>query len=500
MPATSATVHHNYVDGQWVPSASGQTFENRNPANTDDLIGVFQQSNTTDVDAAIAAAAKAYEQWRLVPAPLRAEILYKAAQIIVARKEEFARDMTREMGKVLNETRGDVQEAIDMTYYMAGEGRRMFGQTVPSELRNKFAMSVRQPLGVASIITPWNFPMAIPSWKIMPALVCGNTVVFKPSSNTPLSALNFVNVLIEAGLPRGVVNMVTGDADVGTAMTTDPRVSVVSFTGSTNVGRQVNQAAAPTFKKVHLEMGGKNVVMIMDDANLELAVDGCLWGGFGTTGQRCTAASRVVVHEKVYKKFVTEFVARAKSLKVGDGLLPETDMGPSNSEPQLNTVMKYVGIGKDEGATLTTGGHRLEKGAHAKGYFHEPTVFVDVDAKMRIAREEIFGPVVSVIPCKSLDEAIAIGNGVDYGLSASIYTQDINRAFQAMRDLYTGIFYVNAPTIGAEVHLPFGGTKHTGNGHREAGIAALEVFSEWQSIYIDFSGRLQRAQIDTEQI
>ncbi len=500
MATATSTIHKNYVDGAWVASASGATFENRNPANTDDLIGVFQQSNEADVKAAIEAAARAYERWRLFPAPLRAEILFKAAQIIVERKEAFARDMTREMGKVLNETRGDVQEAIDMTYYMAGEGRRMFGQTVPSELRNKFAMSVRQPVGVSSIITPWNFPMAIPSWKIMPALVCGNTVVFKPSSNTPLSALNFVNVLIEAGLPKGVVNMVTGDADVGTAMTTDPRVSVVSFTGSTNVGRQVNLAAAPTFKKVHLEMGGKNVVMIMDDANLELAVDGCLWAGFGTTGQRCTAASRVVVHEKVYKKFVTEFVARAKALKVGDGLLPETEMGPSNSEPQLNMVMKYVGIGKDEGATLTTGGQRLEKGAYGKGYFHEPTVFTDVDAKMRIAREEIFGPVVSVIPCKSLDEAIAIGNGVEYGLSASIYTQDINRAFQAMRDLYTGIFYVNAPTIGAEVHLPFGGTKHTGNGHREAGIAALEVFSEWQSIYIDFSGRLQRAQIDTEQI
>jgi len=500
MATASATVHQNYVDGQWVPSSSGQTFENRNPAKTDDLIGVFQQSNAKDVDTALDAAARAYQRWRLVPAPLRAEILFKAAQIVVARKEEFARDMTREMGKVLNETRGDVQEAIDMTYYMAGEGRRMFGQTVPSELRNKFAMSVRQPLGVCSIITPWNFPMAIPSWKIMPALVCGNTVVFKPSSNTPLSALNFLNVLIEAGVPKGVVNMVTGGADVGTAMTTDPRVSVVSFTGSTDVGRQVNQAAAPTFKKVHLEMGGKNVVMIMDDANLELAVDGCLWGGFGTSGQRCTAASRVVVHEKVYKQFVREFVARAKSLVVGDGLIAETQMGPSNSEAQLQTVIKYVRIGQEEGATLATGGHRLDKGAYAKGFFHEPTVFTDVNPKMRIAREEIFGPVVSVIPCKSLEEAIAIGNGVEYGLSASIYTQDINRAFQAMRDLYTGIFYVNAPTIGAEVHLPFGGTKNTGNGHREAGVAALEVFSEWKSVYIDFSGRLQRAQIDVEQI
>jgi aldehyde dehydrogenase (NAD+) len=493
-------VTKNYIDGNWVPSVSGQTFENRNPANTDDLIGTYQYSNARDVDVAIAAAAKAYESWRLVPAPLRAEILFKAAQIIVARKEEFARDMTREMGKVLNETRGDVQEAIDMTYYMAGEGRRMFGQTVPSELRNKFAMSIRQPLGVCSIITPWNFPMAIPSWKIMPALVCGNTVVFKPSSNTPQSALNFLNVLIEAGVPNGVVNMVTGDAEVGTAMTTDPRVSVVSFTGSTTVGRQVNQAAAPTFKKVHLEMGGKNVVMIMDDANLELAVDGCLWGGFGTTGQRCTAASRVVVHEKVYKKFVDAFVGRAKALVVGDGLDPKVDVGPSNSETQLQTVMRYVKIGQEEGATLALGGHRLEQGPYAKGFFHEPTIFTDVTPRMRIAREEIFGPVVSVIPCKSLEEAIAIGNGVEYGLSASIYTQDINRAFQAMRDLYTGIFYVNAPTIGAEVHLPFGGTKNTGNGHREAGIAALEVFSEWKSVYIDFSGKLQRAQIDVEQV
>jgi aldehyde dehydrogenase (NAD+) len=499
--STAVTTYNNYINGQWVASSSGKTFENRNPANTDDLIGVFQESNAADVKAAIDAASRAYEHWRLVPAPLRAEILFKAAQLIVERKEQYARDMTREMGKVLNETRGDVQEAIDMTFYIAGEGRRMFGQTVPSELRNKFAMSVRQPVGVSSIITPWNFPMAIPSWKIIPALVCGNTVVFKPSSMTPLSALNFVNVLTDAGVPPGVVNMITGDGpEVGTPMTTDPAVRIVSFTGSTNVGRIVNQAAAPTFKKVHLEMGGKNVIMIMDDANLELAVDGCLWGGFGTSGQRCTAASRVVVHEKVYKKFVDEFVARARALVVGDGLDAKTEMGPSNSATQLATVQKYVKIGIDEGARLATGGQRLDQAPYAKGYFHEPTVFADVDPKMRVAREEIFGPVVSVIPCKSLDEAIAIGNGVEYGLSASIYTQDINRAFQAMRDLYTGIFYVNAPTIGAEVHLPFGGTKSTGNGHREAGVAALDVFSEWKSIYIDFSGKLQRAQIDVEQV
>ena len=501
MPTTNAPCYNNYIDGRWVPSSSGKTFENRNPANTDDLIGRFQSSNRADVDAALHAAACAYETWRLVPAPLRAEILFKAAQLIVERKEQYARDMTREMGKVLSETRGDVQEAIDMTFYIAGEGRRMFGQTVPSELRNKFAMSVRQPPGVCSIITPWNFPMAIPSWKIIPALVCGNTVVFKPASQTPLSAYNFVKVLEDAGVPKGVVNMVTGDGDeVGTPLTTSESVRVVSFTGSTHVGRIVNQAAAPTFKKVHLEMGGKNVVMIMDDANLELAVDGCLWGGFGTTGQRCTAASRVVVHEKVYKAFVEQFVARATALVVGDGLEPNTEVGPSNSKPQLETVMKYVQIGREEGATLACGGHRLDRGPYAKGYFHEPTVFTDVKPAMRIAREEIFGPVVSVLPCRSLEEAVEIGNGVEYGLSASIYTQDINRAFSAMRDLYTGIFYVNAPTIGAEVHLPFGGTKNTGNGHREAGVAALDVFSEWKSIYIDFSGKLQRAQIDVEQV
>ena len=499
--STPVTTYGNYIDGKWKPSASGKTFENRNPANSDDLIGIFQDSNRADVEEALAAAQRAYETWRLVPAPIRAEMLYRVAQIIAERKEQFSRDMTREMGKVLNETRGDVQEAIDMTFYIAGEGRRMFGQTVPSELRNKFAMSVRQPLGVCSIITPWNFPMAIPSWKIIPALVCGNTVVFKPASQTPLSALNFVKVLEEAGIPPGVVNMVTGDGDeVGTPLTTSDMVRVVSFTGSTKVGRIVNQAAAPTFKKVHLEMGGKNVIMIMDDADLELAVDGCLWGGFGTTGQRCTAASRVVVHEKVHDRFVEAFVARAKSLVVGNGLEEGSQVGPSISKTQLETVMKYVEIGKKEGATIACGGNRLETGAHGKGFFHEPTIFTNVTPQMRIAREEIFGPVVSVLKCGSLEEAVAIGNGVEYGLSAAIYTQDINRAFAAMRDLYTGIFYINAPTIGAEVHLPFGGTKNTGNGHREAGVAALEVFSEWKSCYIDFSGKLQRAQIDVEQI
>jgi len=493
----TATTYYNFIDGAWAPSVSGAVFENRNPANTDDLVGVFQKSSAADVARAVEAAQLAYQRWRLVPAPRRAELLFRAAQLIADRKEQLAKDMTREMGKVLDETRGDVQEAIDMTFFMAGEGRRQYGHTVPSELRDKFAMSVRQPAGVAAIITPWNFPMAIPSWKIIPALVCGNTVVFKPATLTPLSALNFVKILEEAGIPPGVVNLVTGGGgDVGNALLVSDSVRIVSFTGSTDVGRTVSEKAAPSFKKVHLEMGGKNVIMIMDDANLELAVEGCLWGGFGTSGQRCTAASRVVVHERVYRAFLDQFVARARTLRIGDGLDPKTQMGPVVSSGQLETVMKYVEIGQQEGAKLACGGHPVTAGAYAKGFFHEPTVFADVAPSMRIAQEEIFGPVMSVIPCRSFDDAVAIGNGVQYGLSASIYTQDINRAFAAMRDMYTGIFYVNAPTIGAEVHLPFGGTKATGNGHREAGTAALDVFSEWKSIYIDFSGRLQRAQID----
>jgi aldehyde dehydrogenase (NAD+) len=488
--------HDNYIGGRWIAAAASGRIENRNPAKQSDLIGHFPDSTAEDALTAIAAARAAFEGWRLTPAPKRAEILFRAAQLLVDRKEAFARDMTREMGKVLDETRGDVQEAIDMTFFLAAEGRRMYGQTVPSELPDKFAMSIRQPLGVCSIITPWNFPMAIPSWKIIPALVCGNTVVFKPSELTPLSAHNFVRVLEEAGVPPGVVNMVTGGPLIGELLTTHQDVAVVSFTGSTAVGREVNQNAAPYFKKVHLEMGGKNCIMIMDDAQMELALEGCLWGGFGTTGQRCTAASRVIVHEKVHDAFVDQFVARAKALRVGDGLDPATQVGPSVSQKQLDKVIGYVQIGQDEGARIACGGHRLSDGAYADGFFHEPTVFVDVTPQMRIAREEIFGPVVSVLKCGSLEEAIAIGNDVIYGLSASIYTRDINRAFRAMREMYTGIFYVNAPTIGAEVHLPFGGTKATGNGHREAGTAALDVFSEWKSIYVDFSGRLQRAQID----
>ena len=487
----------NYIGGSWAPAASGRSFDNRNPANTAELVGTFADSGDEDVERAVAAARESYPRWRAVPAPKRGEILYRAAEILVRRKEELARDMTREMGKVLDETRGDVQEAIDMTYYMAGEGRRQFGQTTPSELPSKFQMSVRMPVGIAGLITPWNFPMAIPSWKMMPALVLGNTVVIKPATDTPLSVVNLVKILEEAGLPKGVVNVVTGSGSrVGTPLMSHRDVGMVSFTGSTEVGRRVSEACAPSFKHCHLEMGGKNVIIVMDDARLDLAVEGALWGGFGTTGQRCTASSRLAVHEKVYREFLDRFVAGAKGLRVGDGLDPKTQMGPCINAAQLETVERYVKIGKGEGARLAAGGSRLGSGAFAKGYFHEPTIFADCSPKMRVAHEEIFGPVVSVIPIRSLEEAIEVGNSVEYGLSASIYTQDVNKAFTAMREMYTGIFYVNAPTIGAETHLPFGGTKGTGNGHREACVQALEVFSEWKSVYIDFSGRLQRAQID----
>jgi aldehyde dehydrogenase (NAD+) len=441
---------------------------------------------------------EAFPRWRRTPAPRRAEILYRAARRLEERKEDLAQDMTREMGKVLVETRGDVQEAIDMAYYMAGEGRRLFGQTTPAELPDKFAMSLRSPLGVCGLISPWNFPLAIPSWKILPALICGNTVVIKPSEDAPLSCYHLVKILAEEGLPRGVLNLVAGfGEEAGEALVAHPGVKMISFTGSTAVGRRVSEVCAPQFKRLHLEMGGKNVIMVMEDADLDLAVDGAVWGAFGTTGQRCTASSRLVIHKEVYGDFLEDLVERAQALRVGNGLDPVTQMGPLINAEQLRKVEGYVQIGIQEGARLLCGGHRLEGPEYAGGYYFAPTVFAEVQPSMRIAQEEIFGPVVSVIPCDDFESAMEIGNGVSYGLSASIYTQDVNRAFVAMREMETGIFYVNAPTIGAEIHLPFGGTKQTGNGHREAGVAALDTFSEWKAVYVDYSGRLQRAQIDS---
>ncbi len=471
--STKTKVYRNFIDGEWVESSTGQTFEDRNPADTRDVVGIFQKSGKADVDDAVEAARNAFAKWRLVPAPRRAEIVFRAAEMLLERKQEYSRDMTREMGKILKETRGDTQEAIDTAYYFAGEGRRLFGPTTPSELPNKFAMAVRAPIGVCGMITPWNFPMAIPSWKILPAIVCGNTCVIKPAQDTPLSTFNLVRTLSDAGVPKGVINIVTGfGSQVGGPLTEHPEVKAISLTG------------------------GKNPMIVLDDANLDLAIEGGLWGGFGTTGQRCTATSRIIVQKGIYAEFVERYVERAKRLRVGNGLDESTEMGPAVNEAQLKTDLSYVEIGKSEGARMKCGGNRLDQGDYHYGYFMEPTVFVDVDPKMRIAQEEIFGPVVSIIRCEDLDDAIAIANGVEYGLSSALYTRDVNRAFVAMRDLHAGITYINAPTIGAEVHLPFGGVKATGNGHREGGMGAIDFYTEWKAIYVDYSDRLQKAQID----
>jgi aldehyde dehydrogenase (NAD+) len=488
----------NYIGGEWVASSSGEWFEDANPADTRDVVGRFPVSTRADVEAAVDAAKSAADRWRRLPAPRRAEILFRLGEILVRHKDRYAREMTREMGKVLKETGGDVQEAIDCTYYTAGEGRRLHGFTTPAEMPDKFAMCVRQPVGVCGLITPWNFPMAIPSWKLIPALVCGNTVVIKPAEDTPLSTYNLVKACEEAGVPAGVVNLVTGYGETaGAGLVGHPAVRLISFTGSTETGRVVAGACADRNAICSLEMGGKNVIMVMEDADLDLAVEGAVWGAFGTSGQRCTASSRVVVHKKVYKKFTQLLVERARGLRVGNGLDEKTDVGPVINADAVHKILGYIEIGqKEDGARLACGGNRLESGEHANGFFVEPTVFVDAAPDMRISQEEIFGPVTTVIPANSLDEAVEIGNGVRYGLSASIYTQDVNRAFRAMQEMYTGIFYVNSSTIGAEVHLPFGGTKGTGNGHREAGTQVLDIFTEWKSIYVDYSGKLQRAQID----
>ncbi|HEY0758640.1 MAG TPA: aldehyde dehydrogenase family protein [Acidisarcina sp.] len=491
------TVYKNLIAGEWVPSRSGKTFQNINPADSGDVVGEFQESSKHDVDDAVVAAKAALATWRLVPAPKRAEILFRTGELLLKRKEQYAQQMTREMGKVIKETRGDVQEAIDTAFYMAGEGRRLFGQTTPSELVAKFAMSMRMPVGVCGMIAPWNFPMAIPSWKLFPALVCGNTCVIKPAEDTPLSTINLVQTLIDSGLPPGVVNIVTGfGPEAGAPLVDHPDVDAISFTGSSEVGRIVGQSAAGSFKSCSLEMGGKNAMIVMEDANLDLALDGAVWGAFGTTGQRCTATSRIIVHERVAAEFADRLVARAEALRVGDGLDEAVEMGPQINGQQIETSERYTAIARKEGARLRTGGHRLKGDAHKKGHFFAPTVFDQVAPGMRIAQEEVFGPVVSLLTCGSFDEAIAIANGIKYGLSTSFYTRDVNRAFLAMRDLEAGITYVNAPTIGAEVHLPFGGVKQTGNGHREGGTGAIDFYTSWKSVYVDYSDKLQRAQID----
>jgi len=485
----------NYINGRWTASRSDALLERENPA-TGETIASFPDSGPADVAAAVEAAAKAYETWRFVPAPRRAEILFRTAEIMAARKEELSRDVTVEMGKVLKEARGDVQEAIDMTYYVAGEGRRMWGQTTPSELPNKLNMTVRQPHGIVAAITPWNFPMAIPCWKLMPALVTGNTAVLKPSPFSPLSAYNLVRILEEAGLPPGAVNLVFGGDQAGAALVEEPRVNMVSFTGSLDVGREIAAYCGRYNKPLHLEMGGKNAIIILDDADIDLAVEGAVWSAFGTSGQRCTAASRMIVHERVASAFSDGLIDRAENLRLGNGLEATTDVGPVVNRPALEKIERYMEIGRDEGAAIACGGSRASGNGLDSGYYFQPTVFTDVQPKMRVAQEEIFGPVTDIIRCSDLEQAVDINNGVQFGLSSAIFTRDISKAFKAMERMTTGIVYINAGTIGAEVHLPFGGTRGTGNGHREAGQAALDSYSEWKTVYIDYSGRLQKAQID----
>ena len=494
---TTRTFRH-FIAGDWCESTSGETFESRNPADTRDVIGRFQQGTAADVAMAVKAAETAARLWQRTPAPKRGEILYRFGALMAEHKERLARAMTREMGKVIAEARGDVQEGIDIAFLMAGEGRRMFGDTVPSELPDKWAMSIRQPLGVAGIITPWNFPIAIPCWKMMPALVTGNTVVFKPASDTPHCATLLVELMAEAGFPPGTVNLVTGRGeDVGDAIVDNPDVQVISFTGSSATGKGIAQRAGRRLKRLSLELGGKNAIVVLADADLDHAVDGILWSAFGTTGQRCTACSRVIVEQTVADDLVARLESRARTLRLGDGQDDATDVGPLINEGAVDKVERYVGIGRSEGE-LVLGGGRATDGDLAHGHFYRPTVFTNVKPMDRIAQEEIFGPVLSVIPVPDYAAAATAVNQTRYGLSSSIFTRDVNVAFRAMRDFETGIVYVNAGTTGAETHLPFGGWKETGNGHREAGHAALDTYTEWKSIYVDFSGRLQRAQIDNQ--
>jgi acyl-CoA reductase-like NAD-dependent aldehyde dehydrogenase len=481
-----------YLDGKWINSVSGETFSSDNPAKPKQVLGIFQKGNEEDINKAVEGAEKAFESWKETPAPKRGVILLKAAQLLRENKESLAREMTMEMGKVLAETRGDVQEAIDITEYMAGEGRRLFGYTTPSELRKKFCMTTRMPVGICGLITPWNFPMAIPAWKIMAALICGNTVVFKPSSDTPLCATRLVETLEKAGLPKGVLNMVTGPGDAaGMSLVRHDKVRAVSFTGHGDTGATILREAG--LKRVGLEMGGKNGIIVMDDANLDLALDGVIWGGYGTTGQRCTAASRVIVHEEITEKFEKMLIDRIRKLKLGNGLEPDTDVGPLINEAAQDKSAKYAEIGKNEGAKLLVGG----KAPKNEGFFFEPTLFTDCSVDMEITQEEIFGPIVSLISVKDFDEAVDVINSIEYGLSSAVYTNDVSRAFEAIMKIEAGLTYINSSTIGSEVHLPFGGIKHTGIGAREGGIEGINEFSEIKTVYVDYSGKLQKAQIDS---
>jgi len=482
--------YKNYVNGNWVASDSGKIFSSLNPAD-ESIVGHFQASTRADVRHAIASASTAFSSWRDTPAPSRAKYLWKMRDLLIKNKERLACLIVLEMGKVIAEARGDVQEAIDVFEYMAGEGRRLFGNTTPSELKDKFAMTVRMPVGVVGLITPWNFPIAIPAWKSAAALICGNSIVWKPSSDTPLCAVEFAKLIDEAGFPKGVFNMVTGSGwEIGDEIVRHQMIRGISFTGSRETGEHILRNAG--VKKIGLELGGKNAIIILEDADLDLAVDGVVWGAFGTTGQRCTSASRVIVHEKIKSLFEKKLLARVKNLKVGEGI--HHDIGPLINLKAVEKSARYVQIGLDEGAKLLFGGKPLN--VHGKGFFFQPTIFTDCKSEMRICQDEIFGPVLSIIPVKSFDEAIRVSNSVSYGLSSAIYTADIQKAFRAINKLEAGLTYVNSSTIGSECHLPFGGVKGTGNGMREAGIHGIDEFSEIKTVYFDYSGKLQKATID----
>lgn len=487
----------NFIGGQWVAPSTGNYFENRNPADQDDLIGLFPSSGEADVHAAIDSARGGFERWKRTPAPARGDVLRRVGDLMAARKEEIANLMTREMGKPLTETRGDVQEGIDTAYYAATEGRRLFGHTVPSELANKWAMSMRRPIGVCGLITPFNFPMAIPTWKAFPALLCGNAVVLKPAEDVPHTMTALVEILLAAGLPPDVIQLVYGKGSViGRAMVEHPHVPVISFTGSTETGSLVGETCGRMHKRLSLEMGGKNAQIVLDDADLDLALDGVLWGAFGTTGQRCTATSRLVLQEGIHDQFVERLAKRASALRLGDGRATETEVGPLVNASARAKVEEYIEIGRAQGATLVCGGQRATGGALDRGFFFQPTIFSGVTAGSRLEQEEIFGPVLSVIKVTDVEDAFTVNNDVRYGLSSSVYTSNVNVAFRALQDLDNGITYINAPTIGAEAHLPFGGVKQTGNGHREGGWEVYEFYSETKVGYVDYSGALQRAQID----
>jgi len=480
----------NYINGKWLESVSSKTIPNVNPADTNDVIGLVRQATRAEARTAVESAVEAFRQWRLTPAPARGKIVARAARLLEEQKEELAQILTREEGKTIAESRGELQRSINVADFCAGEARRMNGETIPSELPANFVYTIKQPLGVVACVTPWNFPVAIPVWKIAPALVAGNTVVFKPASLTPATAVRIVEIFEEAGLPAGVLNLVLGSgSDGGDEIINHPAVKAVSFTGSNAVGIRLYEQVSRRGAKVQCEMGGKNPVVVLEDADMELAVESTAQGAFGSSGQRCTATSRAVVVNEIADEFVQRVVTRAGSMRLGAGSDPNTEMGPSVDESQFNTVLKYIDIGREDGATLVCGGSRATGDGLDKGYFVKPTVFDNVKPDMRIAREEIFGPVLAVLRVSDFEEAMMAANDCEYGLSSSIFTNDASRIFRFVDEIETGMTHINSPTTGGEAHIPFGGIKGTGIGEREQGSTALDFYTDLKVVYVDYTGR-----------